>query len=108
MLHVSDLIRAYEMGAARSEELAGTALNIGGGPDNTLSIWTEFGPMLEALAGRKIPVKHDVWRPGDQPVFIADIRKAERLMGWRPQVDPERGIRELYEWVAAHPSLFDE
>ena len=52
LLHVSDLIRAYEMGIARIDELKGQAFNVGGGPANTLAIWSEFGPMLAGLTGR--------------------------------------------------------
>jgi hypothetical protein len=32
-------------------------------------------------------------------VFIADIRKAERLLGWRPQVGVSKGIDSLMGWV---------
>jgi CDP-paratose 2-epimerase len=107
MLHVSDLIRAYELGIEKSSELAGTALNIGGGANNTLSIWTEFGEILEEFAGKKIAVTHTEWRPGDQPVFVADIRQAEKLLGWSPKIDPINGLRHLYNWVAGNPDLFD-
>lgn len=106
LLHVSDLIRAYELGIARIDSLSGQAMNLGGGPENTLSIWTEFGPLLAELAGQEIPVQWGDWRPGDQRVFIADIRKAGRLLDWRPTISPAEGIRDLYGWVAANPSLF--
>jgi CDP-paratose 2-epimerase len=43
---------------------------------------------------------HD-WRPGDQRVFVSDVRKAERLLGWRPWVAPEAGVRRLIDWAAA-------
>lgn len=106
LLHVSDLIRAYERGIEKIDELQGQAFNMGGGPENTLSIWSEFGPLLAELAGRKIPVQWGDWRPGDQRVFIADIRKADALLGWQPTISPAAGIRDLYAWVAANPTLF--
>jgi len=81
-------------------------LNVGGGPDNTLSIWTEFGPLLAELAGRPVPVRYGPWRPGDQRVFVADIRRAEARLGWRPRVSPAEGVRRLYEWVSANRELF--
>ncbi len=61
---------------------------------------------LAALNGQEIPVRFDSWRPGDQPCYVSDIRKAERVMGWRPTVDKETGIGRLWEWVAANPQLF--
>jgi CDP-paratose 2-epimerase len=106
LLHVSDLIRAYEAGLACIDELKGTAFNVGGGPQNTLSIWTEFGPLLASLTGREIPITHHDWRPGDQRVFIADIRKAKELLGWEPAVSPQKGITDLYRWVAENRNLF--
>jgi nucleoside-diphosphate-sugar epimerase len=71
LLHVSDLIRAYELGIEKIDDLRGQALNIGGGPANTLSIWAEFGPLLAELTGREIPIQRGDWRPGDQRVFVA-------------------------------------
>jgi len=66
LLHVSDLIRAYETGLDKIDSLKGTALNLGGGPQNTLSVWTEFGPLLASLAGRDVAITHHAWRPGVQ------------------------------------------
>ena len=108
LLHISDLIRAYELGITRMDELRGEAFNVGGGPDNTLSVWAEFGPVLEELHGQEIPVTHGEWRPGDQRVFMADIRKAADKLGWQPQVAPVDGIADLYRWVQANPELFVE
>jgi nucleoside-diphosphate-sugar epimerase/intein/homing endonuclease len=106
LLHVTDLIRAYDLGIAGINELRGEVFNLGGGPENTLSIWHEFEPMLASLAGRPIAVNRGDWRPGDQRVFVADIGKAEKLLGWRPLVSPAEGIANLYQWVSANPDLF--
>ncbi len=106
VLHIDDLVAAYQAGIDRIDDLRGEVLNLGGGPANTLSIWSEFGPLLEDLAGRPIAVERGPWRPGDQRVFVADIRRAEQALGWRPQVSPAEGVRRLYEWVAANRELF--
>jgi CDP-paratose 2-epimerase len=106
LLHISDLIKAYEQGIARMDHLAGEVFNLGGGPENTLSIWTEFGPLLEDLSGQTIPVRRGDWRPGDQRVFVADIRKAQTLLDWRPQVSPYDGISDLYAWISGNIDLF--
>lgn len=106
LLHVSDLLRAYDLAVEKIDTAAGQVYNLGGGPSNTLSIWTEFGPMLEELVGHSIPVARGDWRPGDQRVFVADIRKAARELGWTPQVGVEAGIRKLFEWVRDNPTLF--
>ena len=106
LLFVDDLVRAYRTALARIDSAAGQIYNIGGGAANTLAIWSEFGPLLEELIGRSIPVRRGDWRPGDQPVYISDIRKAEQELGWRPDVDVQTGIRRLVEWVAGNRELF--
>jgi CDP-paratose 2-epimerase len=106
VLFIDDLVRAYALGIERIDDLRGEVLNLGGGPANTLAIWSEFGPLLTELAGQPVAVTYGPWRPGDQRVFVADIRKAETLLGWRPEASPTEGITRLYNWVAANPGLF--
>ncbi len=106
VLWIDDLVAAYEAAAARRETAAGQIFNIGGGPEITMSVWAEFGPMLEELVGRTIPVTFADWRPGDQPIYISDIRKAGRDLGWRPQVPIAEGVERLCRWIEANPELF--
>jgi CDP-paratose 2-epimerase len=106
MLFVDDLLDVYDAAITHIDVAAGQTYNIGGGAVRTVSIWSEFGPMLERLVGHGIPVAHDDWRPGDQPVYVSDIRKAERELEWRPRVGVEEGVERLYEWIVANRSLF--
>ncbi|MFQ5611938.1 MAG: GDP-mannose 4,6-dehydratase [Anaerolineae bacterium] len=106
VLWIGDLIAAYEAAAAHIDRAAGQIYNIGGGPQNTMSIWAEFGPILEELAGHPLPVTYGDWRPGDQPVYISDIRKAEAELAWRPQVSVLNGVERLWRWIDANPGLF--
>jgi CDP-paratose 2-epimerase len=106
VLHVDDLLNAYDAAIARIDRVAGQVFNLGGGPANTMSIWTEFGPMLEKLLGKPIPVQRGDWRPGDQKVFVADVRKAGRELGWKPEIGVEEGVKRLFEWVQANKELF--
>jgi CDP-paratose 2-epimerase len=99
ILYVDDLLNSYDLAVEQIDRAAGQVYNIGGGPANTLSIWAEFGPLLERLLERKIPVTRAGWRPGDQRVFVADIDKARRELGWTPQVGVEEGVARLAQWV---------
>jgi len=74
---------------------------MGGGPTRTLSL-VELLAFLEKRFNKKIPVGRSEPRAGDQPVFVADIRKAERELGWRPQIDPLPGIGMLIDWIEAN------
>ncbi|HEY3340380.1 MAG TPA: SDR family NAD(P)-dependent oxidoreductase, partial [Anaerolineae bacterium] len=95
LLYVQDLINAYDSAWNHLDTASGQVFNVGGGVANTLSIWTEFGPLLEQLAGRKISIKRGDWRPGDQPVFISDNSKAKRVLGWEPLTSVNEGVRKL-------------
>ena len=106
ILHVEDLLNAYDAAIERIDTVKGKVYNLGGGPHNTMSIWTEFGPMLEGLLGRSIPVVRGDWRPGDQKVFVADIRKAGEELGWAPKIGVEEGVKKLFEWVKENKGLF--
>lgn len=106
VLWIDDLINAYEAAAARINMATGQVYNIGGGPENTVSIWAEFGPALEMLAGYPIPVVYAGWRPGDQLVYVSDIRKAARDLGWRPRTSLPQGLVKLWKWIEANRQLF--
>ena len=106
VLNVEDLLDAYDAAIARIDKVAGRVYNLGGGPANTMSIWTEFGPMLEKLLGQPVPVKWAGWRPGDQRVFVADIRRAGSELGWAPKIGVQAGVKRLFEWVKENRNLF--
>jgi CDP-paratose 2-epimerase len=106
MLFIDDLLDAYDAARQKIERVSGKVYNIGGGPQNTISVWTEFGPLLERLHGAFIPVSYGDWRPGDQKVCVYDISKAYRELGWQPQVGVQAGVDKLYAWVKDNQSLF--
>ena len=99
ILYVTDLLDAYDAAAAQIDQVAGEIFNVGGGPEQVLAVWSEFGPLLQELLGREIPVARDNWRPGDQRIYVSDIRKAKRLLDWQPQVSVRVGVERLYNWV---------
>jgi CDP-paratose 2-epimerase len=106
ILFIDDLVRAFKLAVEHINTTSGEVFNIGGGPSNTISVWAEFGNLLSRLHGQDIPVSYGYWRPGDQLCYISDIRKAQRLMGWQPQVEKEKGISRLWEWLSSEKGLF--
>ncbi len=106
MCHVNDLAEVYDLAVEKIDHVAGEVFNIGGGAENTVSIWVEFGRLLEEMLGRPIPVVYKDWRPGDQRVNIQDIRKAADKLGWTPKINLRAGLRDLYNWVAENLEKF--
>ena len=107
LLWIDDLLDAYLVALTQSDKVAGKIFNVGGGPNYALSIWTELKPKLEELAGRDIKTEYRHWRPGDQRVYISDIRKAAKEINWNPAVSPDEGIRKLWDWVHLNLELFE-
>ena len=63
VLFVDDLLDAYEAAVSRADDLRGQVFNLGGGPDNVLSI-LELVAHLEARLGHSIKTNFEDWRPG--------------------------------------------
>jgi CDP-paratose 2-epimerase len=105
-LWVDDLLDAYLRAWERIDEVRGEVFNVGGGPANTLSL-LELVARLEDLYGQPIAPQFADWRPGDQRIFVADIRKAERRLGWTPRVSTLEGVDRLARWVRDHRHLFE-
>jgi CDP-paratose 2-epimerase len=107
VLFVDDLVDALQRAVQRIEVSAGQVYNIGGGPNNTISVWTEFQQLLKELLGHEVPVSYADWRPGDQLVYVSDTTKAQSELGWAPQVPVREGIERLFRWVVENKELFD-
>jgi CDP-paratose 2-epimerase len=106
ILFVDDLLNAYDLAVEKIDITRGQVYNLGGGPENVMSIWAEFQPKLEKLLGRSMEVARGDWRPGDQRVFYADIRKAKSELGWTPSINVEAGVQKLFAWVMENKKLF--
>lgn len=104
-LWVGDLIDVYERAIERIDQVSGEVFNVGGGPRNTMSL-RELVAKLEEAFGKRLDPPYSDWRPGDQRVFVADVRKAGRLLDWRPRVGTDEGVLRLIEWVKENRGLF--
>lgn len=107
VLHVEDLLRAYEAAIQAPDRIAGQAFNVGGGPDHVLSL-LDLIATLERRLGKTIPLKWQDWRPGDQRAYVSDIRKLETELGWKPEIGVEKGVTGLIDWVDEVRDLFVE
>lgn len=104
-LWVEDLVDAYERAVDRIDAVSGEVFNVGGGPGNTMSL-NELVALLDRGFGRHFDPPYADWRPGDQRVFVADVRKAQRLLGWAPRMPTAEGVERLLAWVRENRDLF--
>lgn len=101
VLYADDMIGFYYGALAKSELIQGQVFNLGGGMDNSLSL-IELFEILSDEIGLELTYESLPPRASDQKVFVADIQKAERLIGFRPRVGKLDGIRHMVEWLGEH------
>jgi len=101
LLYVDDLIDALVCAEDHLPQIAGQAFNIGGGPDNMISL-IELIERITALNGYPPAVAYRPWRAGDQHWYVSNPDKFERATGWRPKTTVETGLRRLYEWISVN------
>jgi UDP-glucuronate 4-epimerase len=74
------------------------AFNIGGGARVRLD---RLVALIARALGREPVVERVPDQPGDVRLTAADLRRAERELGYRPRVGIEEGIREFVRWYEA-------
>jgi CDP-paratose 2-epimerase len=104
LLWVDDLVDAYLAAVANIDTAAGGVYNLGGGPENTLSL-LELIAQLGSSTGRPITPTFGPLRPGDQPVFVCDVRRARAELGWAPKTGVPSGVAQLLAWVEANADV---
>jgi len=98
VLHADDMIDLYFSCAQNMDKAKGEAFNIGGGFENSLSL-IELFDFLNQTLGIKLNYSKLPPRESDQKVFIADISKAKKLIGWQPKVSYKEGVQKMLAWV---------
>jgi CDP-paratose 2-epimerase len=99
VLHAEDLIRLYKAAYQHREAIAGQIFNIGGGAANALSLLELLARLAEILEIPQLDYVVMPRRASDQDCFIADISKAQRLLGWTPQIMSDQGLRLMLDWI---------
>jgi CDP-paratose 2-epimerase len=99
ILFVDDLLDAFCAAERNLDDIAGHAFNIGGGPDNTISL-LELLEYLGLTGLRGSLVQFESWRLGDQRWYVSDPRKFGRMTGWHPRIGVEDGLARLRNWLA--------
>src|ERR1700722_3788799 len=104
ILFIEDLLNAYDAAFAAGDVAVGKAYNIGGGPGNVISL-LDLIAFIEKRRGKKLPYAISEWRPGDQKVFVSDIRRAQSELGWKPATRCHEGMDLLFDWINANEQM---
>jgi UDP-glucose 4-epimerase len=85
--------------AAETGQGVGEVFNIAGGSPSTLN---QLAAWLNQLLGTSLAPVYEPPRPADIRHSYASIQKAERVLGYRPNVQVQEGLRQTVEWFKAH------
>ncbi len=90
---IGDIIKGVL--AAIDGDLDWEAVNLGSGRRVLLSDVLEI---LGRLLSKPVAKKYLPDQPGDAPATWADLGKARRLLGYRPETELSRGLEEFVSW----------
>lgn len=91
--YVDDIVNGVI--ACLDRELGFEIINLGGGETTELKTFIE---VIEKEVGRTAKWKSLEMQPGDMKVTWADCSKAKRLLGYKPRVSIEEGIKLFVQW----------
>ena len=96
--HVFDVVSATIL-AGTTEGVGGEAFNIGFGARTSINLLAEKLIVLTGMKGRVAPT-HDAESKGDFPHTQADNRKAAGLLGWKPTMSLDEGLKAYVGWFS--------
>jgi UDP-glucose-4-epimerase GalE len=100
-VHVNDLAAAHELALKRLTPGQPLICNLGTGTGHSVR---EVVRAVEAVSGKRVPVREVPRRPGDPPVLVATADRARELLGWKPRYTALQGIVETaWNWHSRHP-----
>jgi len=88
-----------------SKKAIGEIINVGSG--NEISI-KDLAFKISKIAKKKIKIGYDESRerPFDVNRLICDNKKALRLLGWKPKINMDQGLKKLFQWATKNRITF--
>jgi CDP-paratose 2-epimerase len=100
IMNVADTVAAYMAAWKRIDLVSGRAFNLGGGPNNAISLVQLIG-YIEELIHRKVELGFSDWRAGDQRYYVSDPSAARRELALAEPIDWRSGVAALAQWLQA-------
>jgi nucleoside-diphosphate-sugar epimerase len=93
--YIDDIVDAIVLALARDEAI-GQSFNVGN-PRSTITIY-QLARLVVQLCGSASPIEFVEWSFADVELRIPDVKKAEKLLGFRAGIDLEDGLARTIEW----------
>ena len=102
VVHVDDLIDLIDEQLTDRAGWAGVTVNVGGGPDSSLSL-KETTAICRELTGRQVAIGSlRETRTGDIRIYVSDCRRLHARTAWRPRRGARRVLEDIFDWVHAN------
>lgn len=91
--YVDDLIRGFYL--MMEKPVKGEVINLGNPSEFTM---LELAQKVQAILGKQLELVNEPLPQDDPKQRRPDIAKAQRLLGWQPEVDLDRGLSATIEY----------
>ena len=92
-VYVDDVVAAL-VSAATARQVNRQIINIGSGQETSLN---ELVEQMETAVNSRINCMHNKEKGGGVPRLAADISRAQQLLGFRPYISLEKGLRRMLQ-----------
>lgn len=93
--YIDDIVDAIVLALAKDDAI-GQSFNVGN-PRSTITIY-QLARLVVSLCGSSSPIEFVEWSFPDVELRIPDVKKAEKLLGFRAQIDLEDGLARTIAW----------
>lgn len=102
--YIDDAVRAMQMlmDSPKTDGQPIETVHIGDSEEITMRELAEKMFNVVGWHPRKLDIKNGP--PGSVKRRLADIRKLQKLTGWKPEVSLEEGLKRTYEWYLKNPA----
>jgi UDP-glucose 4-epimerase len=97
-VYVDDVVSAF---VSARDKGSGELINIGSGKELSVN---ELFERLKDLTGSRYEAQYAAARPGELERIVIDASKAGEVLGWRPQIDLEEGLKHTVAYFKGNPA----
>jgi UDP-glucose 4-epimerase len=92
-VYVDDAVDAL-VAASTATDVNRAVINVGSGQGVSIN---DLAAKIASVAGKEVNVLHNRGQSGGVSRLVADVRRAEELLGWIPRTDLDTGLRLTQE-----------